>query len=176
MKIAVGSQNPVKIKAVELAMAKIWPNETIEVISVDVPSGISDQPLSHDEAIIGATNRAKLALEKLNTDFGIGLEGNIVDNKHGMFLSGWVVVIDKTGKIGLSGGGCTLMPNKIAIEIRKGQELGPTMDKFLGDHNTKQKQGTIGVLTNNLIPRTDSFEKAVICAFARFMNPELYDL
>ncbi len=35
------------------------------------------------------------------------------------------------------------------------------------DHGT-------GILTNGLISRTDAFEKAVIFALARFLNPQYY--
>lgn len=172
MKISVGSKNPIKISAVENAVKKIWPGA--EVVSAEVNHGTSEQPMSDEEAIQGAANRAKLSLEKFSADIGIGLEGCVNDTKHGMFLSGWVAAIDKNGEIGIGGGGGLLLPEKIASEIRKGKELGPVMDKFIGGHNTKQKQGTVGILTNNLIPRTEAFEKSVIYALAKFINPHYY--
>lgn len=171
-KISVGSKNPVKITAVENALKKIWPDA--EVVAVKVEHGVSEQPTSNDEAIKGALNRAKLSLQKTDSDLGIGLEGCTVDTKYGMFLSGWVVAIDKNGEIGIGGGGGLLLPERIAFEVRKGKELGPVMDKFIGNHNTKQKQGAVGVLTNNLIPRTDAFEKTVIYALTKFINPNYY--
>ncbi|MBI4359165.1 MAG: inosine/xanthosine triphosphatase [Candidatus Nealsonbacteria bacterium] len=172
MKISVGSKNPVKIAAVENSVQKIWPGA--EVIGIEVDSGVSNQPRSNEEAIQGATNRARLSRQQAGADLGIGLEGCVSDSKFGMFVSGWVVAIDKKGEIGIGGGGGLLLPEKVASEIRKGKELGPVMDGFIGGHNTKQKQGTVGVLTNNLIPRTDAFEKSVIFALARFINPHFY--
>ncbi len=169
MKISVGSKNPVKIKAVENSAGKIWPG--VEVVGVDVVSGVSDQPKSREEAIRGATNRARSALQKEDSDIGIGLEGCIEDSEFGMFLSGWVVAIKREGEVGIGGGGNLLLPEKIASELRKGKELGPVMDEFLGDYNTKQKQGAVGTLTNNLISRTESFEKSIIFALVKFINP-----
>ncbi len=60
MKIFVGSLNPVKINAVTLAASESWPN--VEVYGLDVPSGISDQPMSDEETRKGAVARARAAL------------------------------------------------------------------------------------------------------------------
>lgn len=171
-KISIGSKNPVKIAAVENVVKKIWPD--VEIIAVEVSHGISEQPTSDDEAIEGATNRAKLSLQKTNADLGIGLEGCTIDTKYGMFLSGWVVAVDKNGEVGIGCGGRLLLPEKVASEVRNGKELGPVMDEFVGDHNTKQKQGAVGILTNGLIPRTAAFEKSVTYALTKFINPNYY--
>jgi non-canonical (house-cleaning) NTP pyrophosphatase len=49
------------------------------------------------------------------------------------------------------------------------------MDAVVGEHNTKQKQGAVGILTGNLVPRTAAFENAVIYALTRFVNPDYYE-
>ena len=130
-------------------------------------------PTSDDEAILGAINRAKSALNKGKADIGIGLEGHIKDTKYGMFLSNWVASVSReTQCIGSSG--TLLLPETIADQVRKGKELGPVMDKFVGVENTKQKQGAVGILTKGLIPRTKMFERAVLFSLAKFYNPESY--
>lgn len=172
MRVAVGTRNPAKIEAVKAAVKKLWPDA--KVISLDVDSGVSVQPKSDEEAITGALNRARKAMEKENADFAVGLEGTTIDTKHGMFLCGWVAVIDRNGRIGL---GCTskiMLPEKVANEIRNGSELGPVMDSLLGEEDIKKRQGAVGVLTKNLVTRKDAFEQAVLSAFARFITPELY--
>ncbi|MBL7160567.1 MAG: inosine/xanthosine triphosphatase [Candidatus Aenigmarchaeota archaeon] len=171
--ISIGSKNPVKIEAVKNAIKKIWPDA--EVQAIEVESGVSNQPTSNDEAIKGASNRAKLSLQKTNADLGIGLEGCIADTEHGMFVSSWVVVIDSNGKIGIGGGGGILLPEKIATGIRKGGELGPLMDEFIGQHDVKRNQGTVGVLTNGLVLRSESFENPVIYALTKFISPQYYE-
>lgn len=174
MRIAVGSENPVKISAVKNVVSGIWVDA--DVVAVKVSPGVSEQPTSDDEAIKGALRRASLSLEKTGADLGIGLEGFTADTKHGMFVSGWVVAINKNGEVGLGGGGKLLLPEKIASEVRKGKELGPAVDKFVGGHNIKQKQGAVGVLTNDLVSRTAAFERCVIYALAKFINPKYYEL
>ena len=195
--ISVGSKNPVKVNAVANVVRKIWPDA--KIVGVEVDSGISNQPKSDDEAISGAENRAIAAMKQANADLSrnaesgkdtnfsmnvnlnkgvdlsIGLEGHILDTKHGMFVSGWAVAIDKHGKKGLGNGGHMLLPEKIAAEIRNGGELGPTADKILGFTNIKQNQGVVGVLTNGMIDRTLASEKNIIFALSRFITPEHYE-
>ncbi len=172
MKIALGSMNPVKIEAVKCAACLFWPEA--EVVSVDVPSGISDMPRSDRESIEGARNRAKNALQKTGSDIGIGLEGHVKETDYGMLLTGVAVAVDRQGRMGMGDNGGFLLPDKIADEIRKGKELGPVMDRFSDVENSKQKLGASGFFTNGLVPRKDAFERGVIFALTRFAKPELF--
>ncbi|HLC46243.1 MAG TPA: inosine/xanthosine triphosphatase [Candidatus Nanoarchaeia archaeon] len=173
MKIAVGSSNPVKIAAAERAVRKVWPEASI--FSFNAKSGVPDQPLSDEECITGAKNRASEALRMMGADFGIGIEAGVEDSEHGMLMIGWVAVIDKEGKLGLGGSGAILLPELIAEKVRKGGEVGPLADEFLGETNIKQKNGTVGALTGNLVTRTETLERAVTFALARFMSHGYYD-
>lgn len=172
MLVAVGTTNPAKIEAVRAAVQRVWKN--VEVRSVFANSKVSLQPRSDEEAIRGAINRAKNALKKLNADFGFGLEGTVVETKHGMFLCGWVAAVDKSGRLGLACTSKIELPERVAEEIRKGRELGPVMDEIVGENNTKKKQGAVGILTNNLVVRSKVFEQAVLLALAKFVNPKYY--
>ena len=62
-KVAVGSKNPVKIEAVRLAFKTAWPRKEWAVEGVEVDSGVPDQPMSDEESICGARNRAQRSLE-----------------------------------------------------------------------------------------------------------------
>lgn len=170
MKVAVGSKNPVKVAAVQSSFEKVW---SCECVPCSVPSGVSDQPVGDDEARKGALNRAIAARDHLNADFGVGLEGYVVDSEYGMFLCGWVAVVNKEGKRGFGSAGHVLLPERIASRLRKGEELGPVMDDVVEDHNTKQKQGAVGILTKGMVLRQQGFERAVVFALAPFVN-ELY--
>jgi inosine/xanthosine triphosphatase len=172
IKIAVGSLNPVKIKAVDNAFKKISHN--YEIIGINVESGVSMQPLSDIEAVKGAENRAIGALTSLNADYGIGLEGAAIELPWGMFLTGWVVIIDKNGLIGRASGSRIPLPDSIAEKIRMGMELGPLMDYLLKIENTKQKNGAVGFFTNNNITRSRAFEDNIYSALAPFFHFDLY--
>jgi len=170
--VAVGSGNPVKLQAVRNSIQRVWPQA--EVNGVAVASGISAQPLSDEEAIIGATNRARAARQQLDSDLGIGLEGNTTETVHGVFVTGWAVAVDRADTLGIGGSGRFLLPNALVHRLRQGEELGHLMDEWAGQSNTKQKQGAVGIMTNGLISRTNALETAVTFALTRFLNPHYY--
>ena len=168
-----GTTNPAKLAAVKGGLHRVWPNA--QVTGVNVPSGVRDQPLTDEEAILGATNRARYALAGQAADLGVGVEGNTVEIEGQMFSTAWVVIVDRAGQRGLGSSGRFLLPESVAQAIRQGGELGPLMDHFTGEQNTKHKQGAVGILTNGLINRTAALETAVIFALTRFLNPEYYE-
>jgi inosine/xanthosine triphosphatase len=113
-------------------------------------------------------------MHNLNADLGIGLEGSTFESPMGMMLTGWVAIIDKTGRQGLGGGGGMLLPPVIAQRIRAGEELGPVMDSLTGHANIKHQMGTVGLLSCGTIERTESFRQKVLCALVPFLHPTLF--
>jgi inosine/xanthosine triphosphatase len=168
-KIVVGSTNPVKVASVKSVAQRIWPSAS--VTSIEVDSGVAVQPLSDEEAITGATNRAQQALAESDADLAVGLEGNTVETAYGMFTTGWAVVVDRNGALGIGSSGRLPLPDRVAQAIRQGGELGPLMDQLAGEHNTKQRQGAVGILTNELMTRQGALEIAVLYALVRFIHP-----
>jgi len=174
IKVAVGSKNPVKVSAVESAFNKMMGE--CEIIGISVPSGVSDMPMSFDQIVKGAKNRAEAALKEIGADYGVGLEGGMDDTDLGTFLMGFVAIVDKQGTWGYSTGGGLYMPEKIVKIVKdSGRELGDVMDELRGMHNTKQHEGCVGYFTDNLIDRKESFEKPTISALSRFKKKELFE-
>ena len=175
MKIVVGTKNPIKLKAVENAINKIFPGAEFLLEGVSVSSGVSDQPMGDRETIAGAVNRAKSCLSQAKADFGIGLEGGVTEVEGKMFLVGWVAVVNCEGKIGLASAGRIELPEKIVQELKKGErELGSIVDEVCGQTNVKHGLGTNGILTKGLTNRTIGFENTTIEAMAKFISPEYY--
>ncbi len=174
LKIAVGSKNPVKIKAVKSVFERVF-NSKVEIIGIPISSGVSDMPMNFDEMFKGAKNRANRARRKVGADFGVGLEGGFESKKIGTFLSGFIAIVNKQGVWGYAQGGGLLMPEKIVKEVKKqGKELGEVMDEMRGLKNTKQHEGCVGFMTDNLIPRQKSFEISIIYALSRFTKKQLF--
>lgn len=173
MKIAVGSTNPVKVEAVRTMAQRVWPD--VEVVSIAVPSGISDMPMSDEEALTGARNRAQAARQAAAADLGVGLEGGVHQEPFGLTLHGWVVISDGNGREGIGGGARLPLPQAIAQRVRDGEELGDVMDDILDDHNVKQKGGAVGALTAGLVMRQETFAVAVAYALSPFIVPELHN-
>jgi non-canonical (house-cleaning) NTP pyrophosphatase len=57
MKVVVASLNPVKAGAVREAFDRQFPAARFELVLVNVPSGVDDQPMSDAETLRGARNR-----------------------------------------------------------------------------------------------------------------------
>ena len=174
MKVAVGSKNPVKITATKEAFEKIFPEIKWEVIGIEVESGVSDQPMSDKESILGAGNRAKKALKKLQADYGIGLEGGLQEIEGQWFDNGWIVVIDAKGNKGIGSTVKMPTPSKLMELIHKGIELGIANDIVFNKINSKHSQGHFGLMTKNAITRTSGYRDGVIAALSRFIHPDLF--
>jgi len=89
-----------------------------------VASGVSAQPMSDEESIEGATNRAKASLAATpSADFGVGMEGGIHKLGDKWYECGWIAVIDKKGTIGIGSSARFELSGKIMKEILAGKEL-----------------------------------------------------
>ena len=175
MKIAVGSKNPVKIKASKIAFSKAFPDKKIEVIGVNVSSGVSEMPLSFKEMVKGAQNRAEKALEAEGADFGVGIEGGLEEEEIGVFLSGFVALLSKEGVWSYAQGAGIRIPNHFVKRVKEEKiDLGTIIDELKGEEDTKKKKGCVGLFTNNLIPRTDAFVHTLTYALSRYLHPDFF--
>ncbi len=174
MKVAIGSKNPVKIASVKEAFEKVWPDNEFIFEGVDVMSGVSDQPMSDEESIKGGTTRAKLAMEALDADFGVGLEGGLQKINGKWFDCGWIVVLDKNGREGVGSSVKVITPPKMMELIHQGIELGHVNDIIFKKTNSKHGNGHFGHMTNDVIIRQSGYCDGVISALATFIHPELF--
>lgn len=174
MKVAIGSKNPVKIAAVKEAFEKIWPDKEFSFEGIEVASGVSDQPMSDEESIKGGTTRAQLAIEALNADFGVGLEGGLQEISGKWFDCGWIVVVDRQGGEGVGSSIKMITPPKMMELIHKGVELGHVNDIIFQKTNSKQGNGHFGHMTNDAITRQSGYRDGIISALAVFLHPELF--
>lgn len=175
MKIAVGSNNPVKIKAAKDAFNALWPTKKWIVEGVGVSSGVADQPMSDEESIKGAGNRAKRAMKTLNADFGVGLEGGLQKIGNKWFDCGWAVVINNKGEFGIASTARIETPKKLMKLIKKGKELGEVNDLYFKKENSKQGQGHFGLMTNGVITRAQGYKDGLVMALTRYLHPELWE-
>lgn len=154
--IAVGSQNPAKLGPVQRSL----PN--VNVVGIDVPSGVSDQPRSEKETRQGAMNRAKAVLGAYpDALIGIGLEGGVVLVEDRLFLTNWGALHTKKGNTYLAAGLRIPLPDEVAKEVIGGDELGPVMDRYTKKQDTRKSEGAVGTFTNGRILRGDMFHQIV---------------
>ena len=174
LKVAVASQNPVKIQAAHLAFTKFFPKEKLEVVGYSVDSGVSAQPMGDEETLLGALNRVEKVFNQYPLyDYWVSIEGGCDDTQDDMYAYAWAVIKDKK-ILGKGKTGAFAIPYQIAKLIRQGKELGDATDIVFKQSNTKQHEGAVGILTNNLINRTAYYEHALILAYGIFNYPQLY--
>ncbi|MBM7644867.1 inosine/xanthosine triphosphatase [Scopulibacillus daqui] len=163
--IGVGSQNPAKISAVE----RLSENFDIAVQSVAVPSGVSDQPKSDNETKQGAVQRARAVLEKSSADFGVGLEGGIMEIDQQVFVCNWGALVDRNGRVFTASGARIPLPEPIVKGLRAGLELGDVIDQYTNQLDVRKGEGTIGILSNGLIKRDDMFYHIMQLLYGQYL-------
>ncbi len=173
--IVVGSQNPVKVTASLKGFQQMFPGQSFAASGVSVASGVSSQPMSDAETRKGAYNRAQGALD-LHSDanYAVGIEGGCAYLPTGQLsVFAWVVVLSDDDVRGLSKTSVFTLPRAVAEKVRGGMELGHADDLIFGQRNSKQKSGSVGLLTGDVITRTTYYQQAIILALIPFKNPEL---
>lgn len=151
MKIAVGSKNKAKLKAVETVLQTL--ENELDIAPIDAPSNVSGMPFSDEETMKGAINRAEFCVRHHNVDLGIGLEGGVTETSAGLFLINWGALAVKDQATLVAGGARIKLPEEIATRLRSGEELGPVMDDFCQRENIRHGEGAIGVFTNGMVTR-----------------------
>lgn len=168
--VAVGSQNPAKISAVKEVFQAFF---DVKIVSLAIDPGVSHQPFN-EETFLGAQNRAKRALEASAAEYGVGIEGGIIELNGRWYNLGYVVIINSSGEIGTGSSGWFECPEIILKKIRMGRELAEVMDEVSGMTDSRTELGAIGFLTKNHITRKDLYVQGVHMALLPFINRTLY--
>lgn len=172
MLVILGSTSPVKVNATKQAFETYFTG--VEIKGIRVPSRIKPFPTSDEETYQGALNRANAVSEQMHADYYVGLEGGL-QNLKGHTLVKQIAVIKKGERIcvGVSSG-YTAPESLIKRLDMTSDESRKILDKYFGKNEILSKEGIIGVLTNEILNRTIVSRNAVICALARFINPQYY--
>jgi non-canonical (house-cleaning) NTP pyrophosphatase len=187
MLIAIASQRKPKIDAVKRVFQAVHhllaiKSEEATFLTYEIGGGPS-MPRTMDELLGGAKRRVE-SLQQVHSsahqqaDYYIVMEGGLhslrESGKKLVFLQSWAYVSNgKRGCFGSSGN--VLVPDSIAQEVmNKNRELSDVIDEVVQMNDVRGNQGTWGILTKDMLNRQQSFELALIAAFAPFYNGELY--
>ena len=172
--IIVGSGNKVKVEAALRGFQKMFPSEEFGVEGIVTASGVSVQPLSDHETLTGAKNRAFGArTAKPDADYWLGIEGGLEERERELLCFAWVVILANERE-SCAKTGTFVLPPGITELIKEGHELGLADDLFFSRSNSKQDNGSVGILTGDVITRTGYYEQAVILALIPVLRPDLY--
>lgn len=174
--VIIASGNPAKIKAVELAFSRMFPDEKFDYEGISVESGVSDQPMSDDETFAGALMRAQTCREsRPEATYWVGLEGGLEDIGDELHAFAWMVIFGPDELMGKSRTATFVLPPAVAeLILVEGKELGEADDLVFGKTNSKQSSGAVGILTHGLIDRANYYAEALTLALVPFKNPHLY--
>ena len=174
MKIAVGSKRKAKINAVKKAFSLYY--NDIDIFGVDVDSKISKQPMTDEETIHGAINRATGALKY--GDIGVGIEAGlkkVPQTITGYLNTTWCAIADKDGRITIGSSPDFEFPPKVIEGILEGKEA---TEAAIGVFKRKdielREYGIIGELTKGIMKRDDYTYYAVLMALLPRINEGLY--
>ena len=173
VKIAVGTENPVKIAAVREVFEDLFKDEQVEVLGIPVDSTVPIQPFG-EEVIVGAVNRALKSLKSEDADYGIGIEGGVFKLGNRWYNLGFVAIADKKGVIGTGTSGWFECPEPILKKLKNGEELGTVMDRLTGRKGTKRREGAVGIFTRGKVTRKEFYKHGLYMALIPFLNEKLW--
>ena len=170
MNIAVATENPVKIQAVEQVLAEAFANEEISIQQLDLDLGLSEQP-TNEAIAAGAMARAAAAQKHAEADFGIGIEAGLMQIPG---ATRWVsvqccAVVDKNGRSSMGMGPGYELPAPILDAVLAGESLRDAFKRLLGQTDPGRR-GAVYYLSNGLIDRTDLTIQAVRMALVPWMK------
>lgn len=168
MKIAIGTKNPAKVKAVQNRCNALL--DMSEYIMLDVPSLVAAQPIGDTETLLGAKNRAAQACTEANGDLAFGLEGGVKELEGQLFMCNWGVLQTRSGQQYIAGGAQIPLPDEIANALRNGRELGPIMDAYTNQTGIRHHEGAIGVFSHGIVKRAEMFEHIVSLLVGQYLR------
>jgi inosine/xanthosine triphosphatase len=171
LKIVVASFNPVKIAAVSEAFESRFPGVDLELVPVNVDSGVSDQPISDAETRNGARNRVINARnEKPDADFWVGLEGGLETIDGRLIAFAWMAIQGPGGKFSESRSASLPLPPLVKELVDGGLELGDANDQVFSTINSKQAGGAYGLLTDGLYTRESIYTQTLVLTLIPFTH------
>ncbi len=173
MKIAIWTKSPPKVKAIEQAINDViyFKDKDIEIIPLKVESEISDMPISLEENMLGAKNRAWNCKKEVKADFYIWMEGWTTIIKNKAYLFGVVYILDKEWNSHYGISNMMEVPEYFRKKIyNEGLELWPVLAEATKQENASKKWGAFAHWSDNMLTRTDQFVLAFKSAIVPFFN------
>lgn len=165
MKIKVGTKNKAKVEAVE-EIIKEYPHlSNFEIEGIEVISDVADQPISLEETINGAINRAKNAFA--DCEYSIGLESgwmSVPKTKSGyMDVCVCAIYDGKECHLGLSSAWEFPNPEVTNLIIKDGLNTTQAINKvgMTKNENIGSEEGAVGLLTKGRMTRKEYTKQAL---------------
>lgn len=180
MIIAIGSTNAAKVLAVKEVILDSPNLAKAEVISLSASSDVSSQPITLQETIQGAKNRAKNAFNQLTScSYSFGIESGLMEASETatgfLHVSVCCIYDGQSFFTGLSTG-FELPPQILQLILEKKMDLSQACLQSGISTNTKigSTEGIIGILTKGKIDRKEYSKQCVFAAVLQLENAVWY--
>ena len=171
-RVIVASANPVKLRAVADAFARLLDAASAEVVGVAVPSGVAAQPMSDAATLRGARNRARAArVSRPDAGFWVGIEGGVDRLDERLIGFAWMAVLAADGRCGEARTVTLPLPPPVQQLLDQGVELGETNDRVFATVDSKREGGAFGLLTDGLYTRRSVYTEALVMALLPLLHP-----
>jgi len=160
--VALGSQNPVKRRALERALARL--GVASRVVPVTVPNA-PRQPTSEATTEEGAAFRAWYARKQTGAGIGVGLEGGVD------LASGWLTMYAAATdgeRLYLGRGPSLPLPEDALAAVRSGEELGAYLRRTHGEEAAVQ--GAVWVFSGGAMTREEALTAAALLALGPLLG------
>jgi len=173
MKIAIWTKSPPKVAAIEEAIKKCiyFENKNIEIIPLKVESNISDMPLSIEENMLWAKNRAENAKNEVKADFYIGMEWWTSKIWEKAYLFWVVYILDNNWKWHYGFSNMMEVPEQFEKRLYENwEELWPVLTEVTWVAWASKKTWAFGHWSDDMLVRKDQFMFAFLSAIPPFYN------
>jgi len=174
--IIVGSKNPCKVQSVEEVMADYDDLSSCKVAGKAVKSGVSEQPVTLEETIQGAKNRALNAFE--DGMLSVGLEDGLMKlpgTDEYMNVNICAIYDGLEYSLGMSSG-FTLPKMCVDLILHRGRDLSEAMKEtdMTDDDDIGLSEGAIGLLTDMRITRKEYCKQSIRTALIPLTKPDYF--
>jgi inosine/xanthosine triphosphatase len=172
--VAIGSRNRAKTEGVKRAFKRLLRN--VEFKELDFTAVVKIQPMSMDETVKGARQRAELAIKREGADFGVGVEAGLVELADGFFLNVQIAaIVDISGHLSYGCSSGFLIPTRFVEKLRQNrEELDAYTHELAGAKKVREEEGIVHRLSGGRLSRVEMTEQCVSMALIPWLNGKLY--
>ena len=175
--VAIGSVNPAKKEGARLAFSRFFGD--VRLKELDTTSLVNTQPVTLEETVEGAEERAIFALESIRPDFGVGVEAGLMDLGKGWaghYLNLQIAaVVDRAGNLSFGCSSGFPLPARIVASLKQNrEELDRYAHELTGAKKIREEHGVVYHLTGKRLSRVEMTEQCVSMALVPWLNGKLY--
>ncbi len=163
MKINIGSTNKAKIEALQEILQEYPHLKNATVNTMDISSGVADQPKSLEETMEGAMNRAKNAFEDCDFSFGIESGLMVVPKTKTGYMDVCVCSIYNGDEYYFGLSSAWEAPKKVTEHIMNGMNMNDAavLAGLTTNANIGAAEGLIGIMTKGRLTRKSYTKEAI---------------